>query len=205
MSSGAPGRQGPVRRAQAADLPALAGMLARAFHDDPVSEWSCPPARLRAKTLRRFFRARLIQLETLGEVWMAGELAAAALWAAPGRWRTTPAEDLQLAITQLHPLVVWRLPLVTYGLLGIERAHPRRPPHWYLAVLGTEPERQGHGLGSAALQPILERCDQDGIGAYLECSKERNIAFYGRHGFQVTGELRLPRGPLIYAMWREPR
>lgn len=180
-------------------------MLARAFHEDPVSEWSCPPARLRPKTLERFFLARLIQLEALGEVWMAGGGHAAALWAAPGRWRTTPAEDLRLAVSQLHPLLIWRLPFVTYGLLGIERAHPRTPPHWYLAVLGTEPARQGQGLGSAALAPVLERCDEDQIGAYLESSKQRNIAFYERHGFQVTGELRLPRGPLVYAMWRDPR
>ncbi len=54
------------------------------------------------------------------------------------------------------------------------------------------------------LGPILSQCDADEVGAYLESSKERNIDFYARHGFRVVRELRLPRGPKVWAMWREP-
>jgi ribosomal protein S18 acetylase RimI-like enzyme len=105
----------------------------------------------------------------------------------------------------LHPRLAWRLPLVARGLLEVQRNHPADPPHWYLAVLGTDPSAQGRGLGSATLAPVLERCDADGVGAYLESSKERNIDFYARHGFRVTAELRLPRGPSVWPMWREPQ
>ena len=79
------------------------------------------------------------------------------------------------------------------ALAAVERAHPLNP-HYYLAVLGTRPDRQGQGLGSAYLWPILSRCDDENLGAYLESSKESNIAFYRRHGFEVTGEIRLPDG-----------
>jgi GNAT superfamily N-acetyltransferase len=86
----------------------------------------------------------------------------------------------------------------------VERQHPRSA-HWYLAVLGTDPVHQGKGIGSALLAPVLERCDHEGIGAYLESSKNSNIPFYRRHGFEVTGEIPLPGGPSVWPMWRDPR
>ena len=55
------------------------------------------------------------------------------------------------------------------------------------------------------MAPMLEGCDRDGVGAYLESSREENIDFYARHGFRVTGERRLPRGPRLWPMWRDPR
>jgi ribosomal protein S18 acetylase RimI-like enzyme len=77
-------------------------------------------------------------------------------------------------------------------------------PHWYLAVLGTDPSAQGAGIGSALIGPTLGRCDAEGIPAYLESSKEANISFYQRHGFRVTQEIDLPQGPKLWAMLREP-
>src|SRR2546425_10097764 len=194
-----------LRRASVSDVPALAATLARAFMDDPVAAWSCPPHALRPGVLDRFQATRLRQLLAHQEVWTTTELASAALWAPPGHAPTTPREDIQLARCLLHPRLVWRLPRVARGLLDIQRHHPADPPHWYLAVLGTDPSARGQGLGSALLGPVLERCDADGVAAYLESSKERNIDFYARHGFRVTAELRLPRGPSLWPMWREPQ
>ncbi len=194
-----------MRRATSADVPQLAQILARAFIDDPVAEWACASERLRPAMLERFHGARVRQLLAHEEVWMSGDGTCAALWAPPGHWRTTPREDLELARCVVQPRLIARLPLVVGGLLSIERNHPREPPHWYLAVLGTDPPAQGQGLGSAALRPVLEQCDVDGVGAYLESSKERNIDFYARHGFQVMRETRLPFGPPVWPMWRDPQ
>lgn len=198
---GAPG----IRRARAEDLPALAGMLARAFLDDPVAEWAWPPDHLRERSLQRFQAARLRQLLAHGEVWTSEDLGAAALWAPPRLWRGSVRELVELAPAFMHPRLIGRMPLVASGWEMLERQHPRKPPHFYLAVLGTDPAAQGRGLGSAVLQGVLEQCDQDGVGAFLESSKERNIAFYARHGFRVTKQIRLLRGPSLWQMWREPR
>jgi ribosomal protein S18 acetylase RimI-like enzyme len=199
--SSAPG----LRHAGEDDVPALAQVLARAFMDDPVAMWSCRPDSLRAAVLDRFQATRLRQLLPYEQVWTTAERTCAALWAPPGHALTTPRDDLELARCMLHPRLVWRMPLVARGLLEIQRQHPADPPHWYLAVLGTDPSAQGQGLGSAILRPVLERCDADGVAAYLESSKERNIDFYARHGFRVTAELRLPRGPSVWPMWRDPQ
>jgi ribosomal protein S18 acetylase RimI-like enzyme len=194
-----------VRRATSADVPALAAMLARAFFDDPVANWAWRPDRLRLGALERFQAVRLRQLLAGEEVWTSDELTCAALWAPPGRWHSSLRETAELVPSFLHPRLFMRMPMVALGWEKLERAHPHRPPHVYLALLGTEPEAQGRGLGSAVLAPVLEQCDRDGVGAYLESSKERNIDFYARHGFRVTGEIQLVRGPTMWKMWRDPR
>jgi ribosomal protein S18 acetylase RimI-like enzyme len=194
-----------ARRATVADLSPLTRALALAFLDDPVACWACPSAKARLHMLERFYAVRLRQLLREDEVWTDPERSAAALWAPPERWRATLRDDLALVRGMLAPRTLRRLPLVVHGMTAIERRHPPSPPHWYLAILGTAPEAQGRGLGSSVLAPVLERCDEDGVGAYLESSKEQNIAFYARCGFRVTRELRLPRGPRLWAMWRDPR
>jgi ribosomal protein S18 acetylase RimI-like enzyme len=193
-----------VRRASAQDLRAATDALARAFMDDPVACWSCPPERLRFGVLRGFHGTRMRQLLPHQEVWITDDRSAAALWAPPNRWRTTWREDLAIVRATARLRLALRQPLIGAGLLGMEREHPHDPPHWYLAVLGTDPVAQGQGFGSAVLRPVLEQCDRDGVGAFLESSKERNIDFYARHGFRVLRELRLPRGPKLWPMWRDP-
>jgi ribosomal protein S18 acetylase RimI-like enzyme len=194
-----------MRRASAADVPALAGVLARAFMDDPVASWAYPPDHLRERALERFQGTRTRQLLGEEEVWTDSELRCAALWATPGQWKMSLGEIAALAPSFMHPRLIARLPIAAIGWEKLERRHPHDPPHWYLAVLGTDPSAQGQGLGSAVLRPVLERCDADGVGAYLESSKESNIAFYSRHGFRVTEEIRLLKGPPMWKMWRDPR
>jgi ribosomal protein S18 acetylase RimI-like enzyme len=91
------------------------------------------------------------------------------------------------------------------GLFELLARHHPRERHWYLPVLGTAPEHQGRGFGSALLAPVLGRCDAEGVPAYLESSKERNLAFYRRHGFEVTATIRVPDGPELWPMLRKPR
>ena len=195
-----------IREASAADRPAVAEALAEAFFDDPVTMWATPRDRLRPWTLRRFFAVQFAgRLERGGLVYCDRARCGAALWAPPNAWKITLREDLLIASSFAHPAQWLRGPMVGYGLLGIEHRHPGLPPHMYLAALGVRPPAQGRGLGSRLMQPVLALCDTDGVPAYLESSKESNIAFYARHGFRVSGEIRLPRGPTMYAMWRDPR
>jgi GNAT superfamily N-acetyltransferase len=96
-----------------------------------------------------------------------------------------------------------RLRTIAGGLLYFQSHHPK-DRHWYLQMLGTQPDWQGKGVGSAIIAPVLERCDRTGERVYLESSKEQNIPFYARHGFEVTDEVHIPKGPTVWAMWREP-
>ena len=66
-----------------------------------------------------------------------------------------------------------------------------REPHYYFADIGVAPRVQGTGIGSALMRPTLERCDAQGLSAYLEASSERNAALYERLGFRLIRELRI--------------
>lgn len=197
-----------TRLATAQDRDQLAAVLAQAFADDPVVRWVYgPPAagargERQRRRERRFFTWTLDRLGGHDVTWTTEAAEGAAIWALPGRWRESPRELLSLcAITA--PAVGLRGVRVLRGLGQVEARHPAEP-HLYLAVLGVDPARQGAGLGSTLLAPGLALCDRDGIPAYLETATERNVDFYARHGFRVTDELRLPSGPRVWCLWREP-
>jgi ribosomal protein S18 acetylase RimI-like enzyme len=193
-----------IRKLGADDVPTIARALARAFDDDPIMNWVFPsdsrrPARLEAAFALYLRRVWLPEEECYG----ADRLFGAALWLPPGKWNISLGRQVRLLPSMIS--VNGRdLPRLLRVLHMMETAHPEEP-HYYLAVLGVEPELQGRGFGSALMQPVLARCDRERIPAYLESSKRRNVALYERHGFRVVEEMKLPNdGPPLWRMWREP-
>jgi ribosomal protein S18 acetylase RimI-like enzyme len=195
---------GPIRVANRADAGPLAASLARAFYDDPVMSFLIPHEPSRRDRIAQYFEVALTnQHLPHGGCYTDTDRAGGALWDPPNQWKLRFAQIVQGA-PQMIAAFRLNVPRALRVVTTIERQHPRTP-HWYLAVLGTDPIHQGKGIASALLAPILERCDREGIGAYLESSKESNIAFYRRHRFEVTGEIALPGGPKVWPMWRDPR
>jgi len=84
----------------------------------------------------------------------------------------------------------------------VSSRHRIREPHYYLAALGTDPVHQGKGIGSALIEPVLARCERERLPAYLESSKEANVPFYRKHGFEVAEALEVPGGPTVWSMIR---
>lgn len=197
-----------VRPATAAELPAVGRVLAAAFAGDPVWDWLVSPRADWPSRAAAFYASEARLRLGLGDrddsrVLVQDQLHGAALWAAPGRWRTTWRQTLGIAVPSIR--------LFGTGVLRglntmsvVQRHHPVAP-HWYLAYLGTEPAHQGRGIASALIAPVTERCDVEGLGAYLESSKEANLAFYARHGFEVRDRIDLAGGPPMWPMWREPK
>ena len=193
-----------VRKATKADTPALAAVLARAFADDPVMGWLFPHDRADQRRMRALFALELDRHYLENEaVYTTDDLCGGALWAPPHRWKLGWRAILR-DLPSLGRIFGRRSVTAMTALSAIEKRHPTEP-HWYLATLGTAPERQGHGVGTSLMAPVLERCDEEGLPAYLESSKERNVPFYRRHGFEVTERFELPKGPPLWLMWREPR
>ena len=193
-----------VREGTADDLASVTDALVSAFHDDPVMLYIFDKPGGRAKKQRALFTSEAKRSLAKGALHTTadGPAKGGAIWMAPGKWKTGGLEllgqlPLMLSLGTASPRAL--------SLLSkMEKVHPTEP-HWYLAILGTATEHQGKGVGSALLEPILTKCDAEGIPAYLESSKDSNIPFYNRHGFEVTGEVHAKNGPTLWPMWREPR
>ena len=188
-----------------ADVPAVAGTLARAFADDPLQVWVVPDAARRVVILEDIFAvlARVLSVPA-GNAWTDVTCSCAAYWIAPGPPRPLTDADR----TELAALDARLSDEVRQRLQTCDRAlRAARPPgdYFYLQGIGTDPDMQGRGLGSAVLAPVLARLDLDAVPAYLESTKEKNIPFYERHGFRVTGLIQIPDdGPTLWAMGRDP-
>ena len=194
-----------VRKAGSADLAPLAKAMAVAFYDDPVASWLLQDESRRMRQLERGFALFIRRLYLPeGECYTTEHVAGGALWLPPGRWQAGLAAQLRV-LASLAGISGRAFPrFLRYSRL-LESKH-RREDHYYLPYMGVEPSRQGRGIGSALLRPVLERCDREGVPAYLEASSPRNRDLYKRHGFEVVEIVELAAGgPVHWLMWREPR
>lgn len=180
----------------------MAATLSRSFADDPVMTWLIPDEAGRDRRQRPFYRAELAHAHANGVVLTTDDRAGSALWLAPKRWRIDTATLIRQA-----PVVIRsfgrRIPAALDLQKAMEEAHPTEE-HWYLSILGTDPAKQGNGVGGALIAGVANRCDATGIGAYLESSKAANVLYYERFGFVVTGEIQVRDSPILYSMWRDP-
>jgi ribosomal protein S18 acetylase RimI-like enzyme len=195
---------GTIRKASLDDVPELADALARAFEDDPGFSHLLPEREGRADRLRLFFETELTTIGIpSGLAWTTDERVGGAIWLPPDGWRV-PIATTAREVAPMVRVFGRRLSLALWSRLRMERRHPRRPSHAYLAVMGVGPEWQGRGLGTALMRPMLDALDADGRAAYLEASTPRSRELYRRNGFEVTGEFDLPSdGPPIWQMWRD--
>jgi GNAT superfamily N-acetyltransferase len=194
-----------VRPATDADVDAMAVQLCRSFYDDPVMGYVFRNEGRRMAGMKAYFASQMRgDYLPFGGCYTTDDHRGAAIWGPATKPLLTGVAGIANLVKVL-PYVFTHLRSTLQLISLVESLHPHEP-HWYLATLGTDPDSQGQGIGSALMRPVLDRCDAEGWPAYLESSKERNVPFYARHGFAVVREVPLPgNGPHIWTMWREPR
>jgi ribosomal protein S18 acetylase RimI-like enzyme len=196
-----------VRLATRDDIPAIAAVLARAFAADPFFSYLAGDAPERSQRMRDGWRAILRHASAgLAATWTTGDRAGAAVWIPPGRSASGTLDQLRM-LPAMGRLVGWgRLRSVAAALETLERRRRHHAPasHWYLSALGVEPDRQGEGIGSALLAPVLAEADASAVPCYLETAVGRNVLLYERHGFDVVEELVLPATDVHGWLMRRP-
>ena len=197
-----------VRAATQADRAKLADALASAFSEDPLFAWMAgrEPGKALEPRMRIFFDTFLKLDLARGDhlVFTDEDGIGGAIWKHPNRWKM-PNGDMVRAAPAMLRAIGTKIPRMIGALTAIEKVHPKEE-HYYLEVLGTHQASQSKGVGSAMISHMLDRCDAEGMPAYLESSNPRNIPFYARHGFETTQEIVCGKGaPTVTAMWRTAR
>jgi GNAT superfamily N-acetyltransferase len=190
------------------ETPEAIAVCARAFWPDPLLGFFSRGLLHEYRYLPQFFEIDIKDRKKYSRLLVAdheGRIGAFALWCPPGSL-PRPAVEQAVSLVRASRMLLRSKNRVkaTRLLLEVEKVHPREP-HWYLALLGTDPAAQGRGLASSLLAPILQECDAEGVPAYLETQKESNVAWYARHGFEQTGTVELKDTPKVWLLTRQPK
>jgi GNAT superfamily N-acetyltransferase len=180
------------------------GILGRAFADDPVVAQFVREGPSRIARLGRYFELECrLTARGYGEIWLDDADLGAAIWRRPGGYPEPPLAALRFvpAYVRLFPREFLR---ASRAMTALAKAHPKAS-HWYLMAVGVVPEAQGKGRGAALLEPVLRRCDEERLPAYLEASTPDNARLYERLGFESRDEVEALPGVRVRPMWREPR
>ena len=161
--------------------------LATAFQDDPMMVHLLPDAAARTRRLPGFLGRTQDHCLRYGEVHATSDGAAVSCWLRPGHTNPGPGEALRGGLVdaglRLGPAGLRRLLRLT-GVMDRAHHQVQPAPHWYLFLLAVEPSRQGQGLPTEVLQPVLRRADAEGLPVYLDTHNPANVGYYARHGFQ---------------------
>ncbi|MEU2562211.1 GNAT family N-acetyltransferase [Streptomyces longispororuber] len=196
-----------VRRATEGDRADIVRLMDEAFRQDPVSSWVFPDEDRRRRRHGALMSAFLDLAFAEGYVDIAEDGSAVALWwsvpAGAGHEDAGSAADGPAQLREAVDPGNERVEVIGQLTSGI---HPTDRPHQYLHMIAVRPERQGQGIGTALITSVLDRCDREGLHAYLEASSPRSRELYLRLGFADLGQaLDLPDGPTMWPMWREPQ
>ncbi|MFF7490210.1 GNAT family N-acetyltransferase [Streptomyces luteogriseus] len=198
-----------IRTAGEGDRELIVRLLDEAFQDDPVSGWVFPGAEDRRAKHPGLMAAFTDIVLAAGRIDVMEDGSACALWLSvpADEGHSDPDGDAEdEGPAQVREAVdPDNERIEAIGRLTAA-VHPTGRTHEYLWMIGVAPGRQGEGLGTALIEAVLDRCDREGLPAYLEASNARSRKLYERLGFEPAGPaLDLPDGPAMWPMWREPR
>jgi GNAT superfamily N-acetyltransferase len=201
-------RQSPsIIRLHSRQQQLAAGVLARAFYNDPLIQYYLPDPARRQHVLPYIMRVSLRYCLFYGQVDTTPGLEGMACWLPPGQTGMAILGLLRASLGVLPPNLGWEaLNRLRQVEPAIDRIHHAcvPGPHWYLMVLGVEPARQGQGIGGRLIAPIMAQARTAGLPCYLETMTELDVAFYRKQRFKVVFETEMQPGCLHVWMMMKP-
>ncbi len=187
------------------DIDSVAACITHAFATDPI--WSVALAGVDGRTdhHKAYWRIFVEGAMRFGTVHQWDSGAAVSVWIPPEENELTPALDAEVEALIVRSLDVEGATAMHELERRFEKSRGSVPrQHAYLALLATDSEHRGRGVGQALLAANLREWDALGVPTYLESSNPANDHRYVRAGFAPIGGFdAVLDGARVTAMWRE--
>jgi GNAT superfamily N-acetyltransferase len=174
--------------------------LHRAFASDPVVRWVLPDA----DRYDSFYPRIVVALGGAAfdhrTAIATPDLNAVALWLGPG----VEADGATIDALVHDAASPSRHATLDRFFDQADAFHPHAN-HWYLPLIGVDPQGQGRGLGSSLVASGLKAPDREGLPCYLEATSARSRDFYAGFGFIELGVIQDGDSPPMWPMLRSPR
>lgn len=211
-----------VRKLARHDVAATARLLAEAFADNPCYLFMHPRAATRARDLEAFFRRNLLWHLKLDLTWVAVQAGASAdagpelvlgtvTLIPPGG---VPSSPLGLMAHWVWPTFWQQSAQHVQRMIATDNDFKRRYledtlglPYWHVHAVAVAPQAQGRGVGTRLVRHVMKELEAQLRATpgpvVLSTQRERNLPFYRRLGFELTGSKQMGTqgGQAGYQSW----
>jgi ribosomal protein S18 acetylase RimI-like enzyme len=189
------------------NLECITDTLSKAFYNDPYYVYIMPDNRKRIAQIKWWMKIFLYYAFKNGEIYITPDCKGISVWMGPDKPALDNFQLAQLGLI-LYPLKIGIRNFV--HMLNVsnewEEFHARQDKnHYYLFVIGVDPEMQRRGYGKSLMKIILDRADKEGVKCYLETVTQENVMFYEDLQFQSIKEKKFGENYNYWVMTRDPQ
>ncbi len=166
----------------------FAGVLSRAFYSDPYYVFVMPNGNKRMAQLHWWMKILLRYTLIYGNIYFTDDHKSVAMWMGPDKPMIDDIKILSLGLI-MYPFKIGVRNFIK--LLDIsgqwDKEHKKlNKRHYYLMVIGVEPEYQQKGIGSRLMQVGLKKADNEKLECFLETVTYEDVRFYLKHNFEIV-------------------
>lgn len=162
------------------NLERITDTLSKAFFNDPYYVYIMPNDKKRIGQIKWWMKILLYYSFDNGEIFITSDSKGVSMWVGPNH---PTLDNLQLALLGLifYPFKVGIKNFIRMLDVSIqwEKVHAKQDKnHYYLPVIGVDPDMQRKGYGRLLMKEVLDKADNEKLKCYLETATKENVMFY---------------------------